>query len=756
VHAGDVSNAHAAATRTVNIYWNETHQTIDGFGAAQWWDLYNTYPEPQRSQIIDLAFSSSKGIGLSILRRQIEPHLEPSPGAWNYHYDPEHIWLIKEAQKRGPVKLVASVWSPPEWMKTNGRTNGGTCSDTGASCFLPEDCSPSAHCVSGSLRSDRFQAFADYLSHYANQYAHANGVSVYALSMANEPDTAAVYWDTCMWTSEQIADFLANYLRPTFAANQVTTKVISPEAADWDHAESKSPFPTLPGSPPLLTQIYNNAAALDRLDIAAAHMYGGHFWEPLQGALAHGKPVWQTEASLAGDPATMDGALSWASRIHQSLTGAQVSAWLWWTLALPPENGESLIPLHGAPRYSVTKTFWALGNFSKFIRPGFVRVSARSANSAWPDTLDVSAYKDLTTGKLVIVIINRDSSAFTLKFTTVGYVADSAEATPYVTSAILDLEPQPKVSLLDAVSVPARSIVTYVTQPTADLLWRHDDGHLAMWHMKGNGTVADFAHPQPIEPNWQFQGTGDFNGDGLSDIVWRDLVTGNIAIWLMNGASVRAFLNPSGATFDWAFRGVGDVDGDGISDLIWHHSHTGNVAIWLMSSDGTVRSFANPGTASNGWILQGVGDFNDDGRADLFWQNYTSLAIWMLDGETILGYVNPPQIGPEWVFHGIGRFNRDGTSDIVWRSSSTGNIAVWWMHEGLPQSFHHLTGPTPDWKFSGVADTSGDGLADLVWRHSTTGNVAIWLMDAEGAVGRYANPASAMFDWSLQGFGRFD
>src|SRR5882762_4134995 len=116
-------------TAKVDIYWNETHQTIDGFGTAQGGTdytsiLYN-WPEPQRSQIVDLGFSQASGIGLTILRSQITPALESFPGFWSYKDDAQ-VWLMKEAVKRGPVQVIASVWSPPAWMKDSGTTRGGS------------------------------------------------------------------------------------------------------------------------------------------------------------------------------------------------------------------------------------------------------------------------------------------------------------------------------------------------------------------------------------------------------------------------------------------------------------------------------------------------------------------------------------------------------------------------------------------------------------------------------------------------------
>jgi glucuronoarabinoxylan endo-1,4-beta-xylanase len=436
-------NAAEDALPKVTIDWNDMHQTIDGFGVAQTGDapigpwallLYN-FPEPQRSQIMDLAFSQANGIGLTIFRSQIQPRLEPSQGIWDYT-DPAQVWIMKQAVNRGPVKLIASVWSPPAWMKD------------------PENI------VGGELKPENYQDFAEYLSRYASEYASANEVDIYAVSLTNEPN-AEVEWDSCTWNSDQIASFLADYLSPTFAAKHIAAKVIAPETSEWNQVDS------------YLSATYNNPTALSRVDIVAGHLYGGDASLALE-ALNHGKTIWQTEVSMKFPVFDIEGTLLWAALINQSLTGAQVSAWIWWSLAMLPNNGspgdnQLLISLDdsSAGHFTVSKTFWALGNFSRFIRPGFVRIGTKVSNAS---NLDASAYKNPTTGQFVIVAINKSDSDIRVNFETEGFAGGNV--TPYVTSNELNLEPQPTVSLAHTIVVPAQSIVSYI--PTVISFHRPD------------------------------------------------------------------------------------------------------------------------------------------------------------------------------------------------------------------------------------------------------------------------------------------
>jgi glucuronoarabinoxylan endo-1,4-beta-xylanase len=540
------------ALSKITIDGNSVNQTIDGFGTAEGGSpyahcLYDEHdPENSRNrQVLDLAFSQEKGIGLTILRSEITPRLHYDKQTWDFT-DTAQVGLMKAVVRRGgsATKLIGSVFSPPAWMKTNGKA---------ANCDTNEKGDP-VNCVDGALKLENYQDFADILSHYANEYARVNGITIYGVSMANEPDKNQ-WWPSCRWTSAQIASFLADYLRPTFAANHISAKVIAPETSSWDIEEQ------------YMDETYKNPAATGRLDIAAAHLYGGDPSRVFQSALTHGKKIWQTEASLSHHAWDLGGALDWATAIHKGLTDAQINAWIWWGLA-GGGGDTNLIKLddpdhHSPDTFSVSKTFWALGNFSKFIRPGFVRVGAFPTTDV-DSSLYTSAYKDPATGQFIIVAINNGTIGIDVKFDVIGVPGwTTSSVTPYITSSAQDLAPQPAVSLANTVTIPAQSIVSYVSPPANVSIHQPDGMILSTGNIYFTSHDAAGAHvlrtAQTSTPGQEIELYREGPGNRFGDIVfakigdvyygyfWTTNSTGKSIIKriLLTGSKVATVLTPA-------------------------------------------------------------------------------------------------------------------------------------------------------------------------------------------------------------------
>ena len=265
-----------------------------------------------------------------------------------------------------------------------------------------------------------------------------------------------------------------------------------------------------------------------------------------------------------------------------------------------------------------------------------------------------------------------------------------------------------------------------------------------------NGTSIS-AGGSPGNPGavWSSVGVGDFNGDGMADILLEDTLTNELAIWLMNGTQIVGSGSPGGVSSDWQVQGVGDFNGDGMADILWQSTSTGDVAIWFMNGTSIASSLFV--RAVPGWTVVGVGDFNGDGMADILLQNQATAAtqIWLMNGTGILSSGSPGAVGSPWSVAGVGDFNGDGDADILWQNNATGELGVWLM-SGASISASGSPGNVGNpWVVQQIGDFNGDGMADILFYNNATSEIAVWLMDGDSILSS-GSPGTPGFNWQVQ------
>jgi hypothetical protein len=315
----------------------------------------------------------------------------------------------------------------------------------------------------------------------------------------------------------------------------------------------------------------------------------------------------------------------------------------------------------------------------------------------------------------------------------------------------------------------------------ADILWRNvgpgsATGALFVWLMNGKD-VAGATYLDPIGTEWVIQATGDFNGDGKSDVLWRNRSAtgadaGKLYIWMMDGPTVIAgtgYTN-SQADFAWEVQGVGDLDGDGRSDIVWRSvsgAAKGAMFLWLMDGS-SIKGATYLDPISTDWVIQRIGDFTGDGKADVLWRNMTPglgdsgfLYLWVMNGPSVAagtGYPNS-QADYAWTVQAIGDLDGDGKQDIVWRAVSgpaQGAMFLWLMDGKTIKAATYLDPIGTDWQVQGTGDFNGDRKSDILWRNMNpsvpdAGKLYLWIMNGAAVSAGTGYPNSnADFTWDVK------
>jgi glucosylceramidase len=371
------------------------YQEIVGFGGAftdAAGSVLKKMPADKQDEILRAYFDSIHGLGYTLCRTHINScdfstenyAYDETPGdvdLKNFSIERDNkalIPMIKRAQEisHNGFKLFASPWSPPAWMKTNGDMNNG-----------------------GKLKPEDRDAWARYFVRYIQEYAKI-GIPIWGVTVQNEP-AAKQTWDSCEYTGAEERDFVRDHLGPTIEKSGLETKIMI-----WDHNRDI---------------MYERAKAV--LDDSAAaryvwgvafHWYGPDLFDNVQ--RVHDawpdKHLLLTEGCQEGGVHLNEWAIGerYGRSVIEDLNHWSVG-WVDWNMVLDQNGGPNHVGNYtSAPIIANTDTgevayqasYYYLGQFAKFIRPGAVRVLAAPTS----DSLETTAFVN-PDGSTVLVVMNR-------------------------------------------------------------------------------------------------------------------------------------------------------------------------------------------------------------------------------------------------------------------------------------------------------------------------------------------------------------
>ncbi len=393
--------AEVSAASDANINLNAERQVIRGFGGMNHPAWIGDLTAPQR----ETAFGNGQNqLGFSILRI----YVDENRNNWS-----REVATAKRAIEHGAL-VIASPWNPPSSMVETFNRNG----------------SPAKR-----LKYNQYAAYAQHLNDFVT-YMKNNGVNLYAISVQNEPDYAHEWtW----WTPQEILRFMREN------AGSINARVIAPESFQYLKNISDP--------------ILNDPQALRNMDILGAHLYGTQISQlpyPLFKQKGAGKELWMTEVYYPNsDNNSADRwpeALGVSEHIHQSMVEGDFQAYVWWYIrrSYGPMKEDGMISKRG----------YNMAHFSKFVRPGYVRIDATKSPES---NVFVSAYKG--NNQVVIVAINKNNAGVNQHF--VVQNGSVSQASRWVTSGSSNLQPGTDLNISGNqfwAHLPAQSVTTFVVK----------------------------------------------------------------------------------------------------------------------------------------------------------------------------------------------------------------------------------------------------------------------------------------------------
>ncbi len=361
-------------------------------------EVFAKLPFDKQKEFLTAYYDKENGIGYSLIRTNIHS-CDFSSSSYTYiqegdkelktfsidHDKQFRIPLIKNAiEKAGKgILLFVSPWSPPAFMKSNNSMLQG-----------------------GKLLPEFYQSWANYFVKFIKAY-EAEGIPIWGLTVQNEP-MAKQRWESCIFTSEEERDFLKKFLGPTLAKNKLSSKKI----IVWDHNRD------------LINQRVNTILGDSE---AAKYVWGigFHWYEPWSG----GQPMYVNVANVNQSYPSKN--LIFTEGCVEKYDSAKLNYWPnaerygismindfnngtvgWtdWNILLDETGGPNhknnlcFSPIHANTKTGeliYTPSYFYIGHFSKFIKPGAKRISSSASRSQ----LLTTSFKN-NDGKIATVVMN--------------------------------------------------------------------------------------------------------------------------------------------------------------------------------------------------------------------------------------------------------------------------------------------------------------------------------------------------------------
>ena len=407
--------------RLICVFPQIEYQTIKGFGGAFSEAASTTLDKlskAKREKIIKLYFDEEEGIGYNVGRVHMNScdfslgnyscveENDETLESFNVNRDKESVIpMIKDALKYGDIDIFASPWSPPAYMKTNGQMNKG-----------------------GKLKEEYRELWSQFYVKFIEEYKK-EGIAISGITVQNEPK-ATQTWDSCVYTAEEEAEFVRDYLGKKM-------KDIGVRVMFWDHNKERMVERALA----MLSSGENDKY----IDGIAFHWYTGDHFEQLEmfHKLYPDKDIVFSEGCYEYSKGAEDTVKIGEKYAHDMIGNFNnyCNTFCDWNLLLNSEGGPNHVGnFCDAPimadtdkdEIDIHESYYYIGHFSKYVKKGAKRIGS----SKWNDEIETVSFKN-PDGSIVSVVLNRTEKDMPLTFSLGGKMFETVSEARSIATYIL-------------------------------------------------------------------------------------------------------------------------------------------------------------------------------------------------------------------------------------------------------------------------------------------------------------------------------
>ncbi len=465
--------------KTVTVKTDKKNQTIESFGASgAWWSQYvggwtkETKGMETREYIAKLLFDDEEGIGLNSYRynigagsadkgsksksgigdewRRAQSFIDPETGEYDWNRDEKAVWFMRKAAEYGVDEIIMFCNSPHESLTVNGKA------------FTDSNREGQSN-----IKSENYEAFAKYTLDVVEHFVE-EGLPIKFLSPINEPQWG---WtggqEGCHYSNTEVVKVLSEFVNALEERETLVNagvEISGPEGVNW-HNDN--------GVIGMCEAIMNNKILRNHLTAIDNHSYWSDVNAKRTFAAQFMKKYPEMKIRMSewcemvnGKDTSMDSAINLAIQVYEDMTILDAVSWQYWIAVSCYDYRDGLIYVDkSTQKVTVPKRLWAMGNYSKFIDPGYVRVDCALKTG---DTY-ATAYEGVNENgekEIVLVIVNDKSEALNIDFAGIsgGYNRISVN----VTSNSYSLKETffGEFNENTAVEIPRRSVATVVISET--------------------------------------------------------------------------------------------------------------------------------------------------------------------------------------------------------------------------------------------------------------------------------------------------